>query len=489
MSTETGQTLRTQAVKSAAWYGASRLWGQLVSWAVTILLARLLVPADYGLFAMALSVLKVLELLQEFGLGTAIVQRQNLTREQTNGVFWVVTATSLVLTGGTFLAADAISEFYGEARLSGALQVLCLTFLLNSIGLVPYNLLTRALDLRHRAMADAMGAAASALVGLGLAYHGFGVWALLLGHLVRAVVLNGALIIFARWLPGFRVAREGMRSLVTFGLRIAGMHVMGNMSPAVCTFIVGRLLGGTALGLYGMAESLAEAPHRISTSIINQVSFPVFSRLQDDRDQLASYFLKITKCLALVSLPAQIGLVLVAPDLVPILLSSKWDGVVLPFQILCVESAVIVISLTATPLLTALGRGTFLLRGTVVSLVSISTATFVGAWFGLVGIAVARLIVMIPLRIGFLLPCLWTLRLPFGAYLNGIRSPMMSVGVMTVGVLIVQHIFPNAGGVERVAISAAAGAVAYGTSLYLFDRGLVRDARTIVSDLLSRRSA
>lgn len=296
--------LRTLAVKSAAWYAASRIWGQLVSWVVTVVLARLLVPGGYGLFAMALSVLMVLELLQEFGLGVAIVQKRDLTGQQVNGVFWVIASTSLLLTAATFSAAGPISALYGEPRLRWVLRILCLTFLLNSVSMVPYNLLTKLLDLRRRALAEAMGAAASALMAFTLAFHGFGPWALVLGHLSRAIVLNGALFVFAGWVPGLDTSRDGMRGVIAFGLRIAGTHLIGNISPAVSTFIVGRLMGGTALGLFSMAQSLAEGPHRVSTGVINRVSFPVFSKLQDDRPALASYFLKISKYLYLRTLAA-----------------------------------------------------------------------------------------------------------------------------------------------------------------------------------------
>ena len=143
-------SLRTRAVKSAAWYGATRLWGQLISWAVTVLLARLLAPEDYGLYAIALSVLAMVELLQEFGLGTALIQRQDLTRAQVSAVFWVVASTSLLLTGLTMVAAGAISRIYGEPGLAWPLRLLCLTFLLNSLGTVPYSLLTKNINLRRR---------------------------------------------------------------------------------------------------------------------------------------------------------------------------------------------------------------------------------------------------------------------------------------------------------------------------------------------------
>jgi O-antigen/teichoic acid export membrane protein len=238
-----------------------------------------------------------------------------------------------------------------------------------------------------------------------------------------------------------------------------------------------------------MAQSLADGPHRVSTGILNQVSFPVFSKLQDDRDELANYFLKISKYLALITLPAQVGLVLVAPDVVPLLLSSKWDGVVIPFQIICLESAVVMMTLTATPLLTALGRASFMLRRSFLSLASMSAATFIGVPFGLAGVALARLIVMVPLRLTLLVPCLWALEVPFRVYLRTLASPFFSTVVMALAVVGVRHVMADSGLWERAVASAVVGAVSYVGALLVLDRNLVREVQSMARDLLSRSKA
>lgn len=490
MSTPPTQSLRTLAVKSVAWYGATRLWGQMLSWTVTILVARILVPDDYGLFAMALSVLVVLELLQEFGLGTAIVQRQDLTGRQVNAVFWVVTGASLALAAGTFAGADLISRFYVEPRLAWILRVLCLNFLLNALGMVPYSLLTKSINLRHRSLAEALGATASALTALSLAYLGYEVWALVLGHLARAVVLNGTLAALAQWRPGLQMAWDGLGGILRFGLRIAGTQLIGHFGPALSIVILARLLGGTALGLYAMAQSLAEAPHRISTAIINQVSFPIFSKLQDDTDELGAYFLKISKWLAVVSLPVQIGLVLVASDLVPVLMSAKWQEMIVPFQIFCLESVVVVLTLTSSPLLTARGRARLLFHRSALSLATLTLATVVGAQFGLVGATVARLIGIIPLRMLLLLPSLRELGLPLTQYLSGLTSPLAATAVMAAGVLALQHALSGwAGPVERLVLGIGTGALIYPAALLLLDGGLGTEMKTITRDLFSTSKA
>jgi O-antigen/teichoic acid export membrane protein len=474
------------AVKAAVWYGATRLWGQAVSWGVTILLARLLMPADYGLFAIALSVLAVLELLQEFGLGTAIVQRQDLTRSQIDSVFWIVAATSLLFTAATFLAAGPLSEFYGEARLTWALRILCITFFLNSLGMVPYNLLTKAIDLRHRSLAEALGTAASAVVALGLAWQGYGVWSLVLGHLARSLMLNTAVAFFAGWCPGLAFSFQGMRRVITFGLRVAGTHLVGTFTPATTTFILARLLGAPAVGLFAMAQSLAEGPHRISTAIISQLSLPVFSKLQEDTALLSSYYLKISKYLALVSMPIQVGLVLVAPDLVPLLLSKTWEAMVIPFQVFCFESMLVTLTLTSSPLLVARGRPEVLLRGSIISLVGLTLAAALGSTFGLVGVAVARLIVMVPLRSIILFPGLREIGMGSRVFLLNSIPSVVSAAVMAGGVLLVQHsLAVSFGHWERVLLAVVAGAVSYLPTVLLLDPRLRREVTAVSRELFT----
>lgn len=484
--TKSSTPLRILAVKSAIWYGGTRLWFQVVSWGITILLARLLAPSDYGLFAMALSVLALLELLQEFGLGTAIVQRQDLTRQHINAVFWIVASISLVLTAATFLSAGAIASFYSEPRLTWALRFLCLTFFLNSLGMVPYSLLTRAIDLRRRSLAEVIGSATSALLTLGLAYRGHGVWALVFGHFGRAIVFNLALAVLARWMPSLDARLDGMRSIMTFGLRIAGTHLAGNCSFTVITFILARFLGDVGLGLYAMAQSLAEAPHRISTAIINQVSLPLFSRLQDDRVQLGTYFLKISKYLAVVALPIHIGLVLVAFDLIPVLLSEKWHAMIVPFQLVCLESTIVVLTLTSSPLLTARGRAGLLLGRSFLSLGTLSGAVLVGAPFGLIGVTTARLIAMLPLRLTLLIPSLRELGLPLSGYLSSLTAPLTATGVMAAAVLAIQHGgLGSEGHLQRLMVAVIVGGATYPLALLLLDRGIGTEVKTTVRELLS----
>jgi O-antigen/teichoic acid export membrane protein len=356
--------------------------------------------------------------------------------------------------------------------------------------MVPYNLLTKEIDLRRRSLAEALGAAASAVVALTLAWWGFGVWALVLGYLARAVVLNAALAVFAGWIPGLDASFHGMRSVMAFGLRVAGMHLVGNFSPTVTTFVVARLLGGASVGLYAMSQALADAPHRLSTAIINQVSLPVFSKLRSDRSRLAGSFLMITRTLALVSLPVHAGLILTAPDFIPALLSSKWQDMVLPFQIMCVESALVVMTLTASPLLTALGRADLLLNRSFFSLAAMVLAAAGGGPYGLAALLFARVLLIAPLRLSILLPSLRALELSFASYVSHLASPFIATGSM-VGMVLVAHVslLASATPFDRLLVEVPLGALTYVFTLLILDRGLTGEVKTIARDLFSRHSA
>ena len=214
--------LNTQVIKSTVWYVTTRLWTQLLSWAVTLVLARLLTPKDYGLFAMSLAVVTFLELFQEFGFGVAIIQRQDLSRRQLNTMFWIVSTASLAIVAVAFLGAELVATFYREPQLIWMVRILSLTFLLNSLGMVPYSLLTKEIDFKHRSLAEGFGVVASAGVAIILAYLSYGVWALVLGQLAKAVARNISMTVFCGWFPGFETSLSGMKGIMKFGLQIAG---------------------------------------------------------------------------------------------------------------------------------------------------------------------------------------------------------------------------------------------------------------------------
>jgi O-antigen/teichoic acid export membrane protein len=480
-----GADIHVRAVRSVAWYSASRALTQLVSWAVTIVLAAWLSPADYGLFAMALAVIAFLELFQELGMGTVIVQRRDLSRAQVDALFWIVALASIALVLVVSAGAGLIARFYAEPRLVWIIRILSLTFLLNSLGMVPESLLTRDIDFRRRSIAETAGVIVSAVVAVVFAYLDFAIWALLLGHLARAAVRNGVMAYLCAWVPRLPTARAGIREVFQFGMRVTGARLITTASLAANTAIVGRLMGGFNLGLYTMADALASGPHRLLTSVINQVALPVFARLQDDRAQLARYLVKITTYVAVVSLPAQIGMALVGDDVVTVLLQEKWRPMVHLFQLFCVGNVTYVLSLTATSLLYARGRADLVLRFVWLSALGTAAALAVGARYGLPGLGIAWVGAFVPLRLYVLWLGLAEARVPIRTFLGALRCPAIATAVMALAVWGAQTAYhDHAGTLARLVLGVATGMVSYAVTILAVDPGLGVELRRVLRSLL-----
>src|SRR5205823_1097544 len=410
--------------------------------------------------------------------------------EQLNGAFWIVVGASTLLTGIVLVASDLIGVIFAEPRLAAVLRVMSVLFLLNSFGMVPYALLTKAIHLHRRSLADVCGVMASIPVALGLAYLGHGVWALVFAHLARAVVLNALLAILAAWKPGFNAAFHDMGHIMSFGLRVVGAQVVNTLSNSANTMIVGRMLGGLEVGLYSMARGLADGPHRISSSIVNQISFPIFARVQTDRQALTRYFLRISKYLAIISLPIQVGIALVAADLVPLVLSPSWNDMVGSLQIFALGGLAVGLSLPSGPLLQARGRPEVVLRFVLISSAAIVVPLATGALFALLGVALASLYVLVPARFRLVLAGLREIGLSLPAYCRHLSSPLLATGAMALVVVLVQRF---TGGetspVFHTSLAVCAGALTYPGILLALDRGLGADLRSIARDLTAPAKA
>jgi O-antigen/teichoic acid export membrane protein len=479
--------LKTKLIKSTVWYSGTRLWIQAVSWVVTIVLARTLAPEDYGLFAMAFSVITFMELFQEFGLGVTIIQRPSFSKEQINASFWVLFSVSVLIVAVTFMAAWPLATFYNEPRLVWLIRILSLTFLFNSVGTIPYSLLTKEIDFRRRSLAEACAVVVSSGISLAMAYGGYGVWALALGQLARSGVSSSVMFISSKWVPGFQMSFAEMREIFKFSLHVAGGSALGSLSDSLNSAIVGRFLGGYNLGLYSMAFGLGKSSplHKLSTAVINQLSLPLFSNLQRETEELKKYFLRITKYLAVISLPTQVGMALVARDLILVLLSEKWSPITELFQLFAIGGVFSIIILPSYPLLTARGRADTTFHYALVSSLLITAVYFVGAQWSLRGVAFGWLVVFPAIRLYLLKLSLREIGISFRKYLENIATPILAVMFMMLVVTVIRILTEPLGPLERLFVTVPVGAAVYTFFLLLMDRNLTTELKTIAFALFA----
>ncbi|HEU0016469.1 MAG TPA: lipopolysaccharide biosynthesis protein, partial [Longimicrobium sp.] len=387
-TTPVDPTLGQRTVTAAQWRLASAVAQALLQFGVGVLLARLLPPADFGLVALALVVVGLATLVADLGLGPAVIQRNDLTERHLRAAF-----TASVLLGCLLaLVLIALSSLLGpllrSPELPAVLRLQSLLFVFGGLGVTARALLNR----RLRASASFWITLASYLVGYAgvstvLALAGYGVWSLVWGALMQALLES--LLALAVVRPPLRPlwARVELRDLFGFGATASLNSVVNYVARNGDNLLVGRWLGEAALGLYGRAYNLMTLPLNYVGTLSQSVLFPAMSRIQDDRARLGRAYLAAVQVTALAAAPVMAGMAAAAPHLAVGLYGPAWAGLAVPLQVLCAAGLLRAVYHVAGPVSAATGNVGLELRRQVVYALLVVALGFGGTRWGITGVA------------------------------------------------------------------------------------------------------
>lgn len=472
-----------RAVAAVKWAAAGRLASQLVTWAITIFVMRLLQPADYGLMALVAVATTVAAAVSEAGINSTIIQAKDLD----DGVLRKLAGLTLVANGLLFAAVVAVaplaSAFFGEPRLQPLMQVAALQFILAGIGAVPQSLAARNLRFKMLAGVDLAGTVATALVTLLMAWSGWGVWSLVGGSLFGAALRVVLLLASGGNVrPSFDL--RGLSAPLGFGSRMALATILWSLILQSDALIGGRFLDATQLGIYAVSLHLATLPMQKLMSVVNQVAFATVARLQDEAERLRSRLLLGQRLMASLAVPALWGLAAVAPELIGLLLGGKWEQAVVPLQLV---AAVVPLRMTAMLLSTAVlgvGRADIALRVTLTAGLVWPVCFAIGAQWGPVGLA-ASWLVAVPLAFALNLARLCrAMHLASTEVMRAIAPAISCGAIMVAAVVLVRAALPVLPPTVALATLVVAGALAYFASILVVDRTL----RPALCEILRSRS-
>jgi PST family polysaccharide transporter len=468
---------------SLAWRAATNWASQLVSWASLFVVVRLLSPADFGIVAMALVLFPYLRILGEFGIPQTIVNLRDLEDEQ----LAQLNTVSLLLSIGCFGLAVALAWplalFFKTPRLVPVLIVTCIGLIPLGFRSVSEGLLSREMQFRTLSLFEALRALITAVVTLVLAFLGFGYWALVLGNLIATfarTILLGSARPHRFAMPRLSTLKEPL----SFGRHILVSVIALSAYERLDNVTAGRVLGQTALGVYGLAWNLAYVPLEKVTSLVTAIIPTYLAAVQKEPESLRRYVRTLTEALALATFPATIGLGIVARELVPVALGTKWLGVIAPLQVLSIYAAFRSIVAIIPKVLTAVGNARFVMWNDLRALIILPVAFYIGSHWGTAGIAwgwvAAYPLVAIPLY----WKAFGTIKLPVAAYLQALRPAIDGTGMIVVGVLTLRWALPPNWPVwVRLAAEVTVGGVVYLSTLMLLHRermlAFLRMAKTI----------
>lgn len=380
------------AISNARWIlasQASRIGFQLVG---LIVLARLLPPSDYGLMAMATVVINFANLLRDMGTAAAVVQKENLTEGAINTVFWLNVGLGLSLGIALVALSPLIADSFRSPRLIPVLWVLALVFPVTSSAAVHQALLERESKFRLLARIEIVSSLVGLAVALMLAYANFGVFSLAYQTLAAAAFSSAQLWFASRWMPKARWSNTEFKSLWRFSGHLSGFSFINFFARNADSMIIGRVLGSVPLGIYAQAYKVMMFPLQSMTSVASRALFPVMSRQQNDREQMAKLYFRSLRLIATITAPLMAGLWVLREPFVYVALGKQWAEVANILAWLAPVGFIQSLTSTTGTVFMATGRTDLLMRLGVIGAVLQVSAFFVGVQWGIEGVAICYLV-------------------------------------------------------------------------------------------------
>lgn len=389
MSHEHAGPIRRLVLGGLLWKGISQVVGQFGRMIVAILLARLLDPRDFGLANMVLVFASLVLVFSDLALGAAVVQRKALSDLDRATAFWTSVAAGTLFMVILMALSGPIAGFYGEDEVQPLLLALSTTFLISSLATTHEALLVREMAFRAVELRTMVGMLCGAAAGVVVALSGGGPWAIIAQQIATALVTSALLIKRSPWRIGFAFSRASLRDMGGFSGFVLGHRLLYYVHRNADNLLIGRFVGASALGVYALAYNVILIPFSRLATPVQQVLFPAFSRLQDQPERIGALWVRTTRLVASLSVPALCGLVVVAPDLVPVVFGDRWDDAVPLIQVLAWVGLLQSLQTLNTEILTARDRTSTVFRFSVIFFCAHITAFIVGLHWGVTGVAVA----------------------------------------------------------------------------------------------------
>lgn len=379
-------SLKQQTISGMLWSSVQRFGSMGISFIANLFLARLLAPEDFGSIGILMVFIAVAGIFVDSGFGAALIQKKNPTNSDYSTIFFLNLIISAILYFILYFSAPAISHFYQIASLSELLRVLSIILFLNSFSIIQDNQLRKQLNFKKLSIISISSATVSAACSIIAAYLGLGVWSLVINSLVNSFIRGILLWISSKWHPIMVFSKNSLKELFSFGGFILANSLLYTVRNNIQALIIGKLFSSRDLGFYSQARKLEEIPATSFSSIVDQVSFPLFSKIQDDKAKLRNAQQKSLKSLAFFSFPLIIILIVIASPLIKLLYTDKWIESVPYFQILCIGALAVCLQAVNANIVNALGKSALYFKWSVIKTIAVLVFILAGSRYGMVGL-------------------------------------------------------------------------------------------------------
>lgn len=331
------ESLKNKTVKGAGWSFIDSIAGQGITFLVGLVLARLLTPEEYGLIGIIIIFIAVFNSIVDSGFSNALIRKNDAKDIDYNTVFISNLIISVVLFGVLFLCAPVISQFFDQPQLIPLLRVMGFIVIINAFAIIQRTIFVKNVDFKTQTKVSFISSITSGVVGIGMAVSGLGVWSLV-GQQISKQFLNTAFLwIYSNWYPKFQFSFSSFKELFSFGWKLLVSGLIDTVWREIYQVVIGKWYTPAALGQYTRAQQFASICSSNLTTVVQRVSFPVLSSVQDDKERLKNGYKRIIKVTMLLTFTLMLGLASVAKPMILALIGEQWLPCVPFFQIICLQ--------------------------------------------------------------------------------------------------------------------------------------------------------
>lgn len=348
------------------WSVTERFGNQGIQFVIGLMLARLLMPEDYGLLGMLLVFISIAQVFVDGGFSAALIRRKDVSDQDYSTVFWFNLGVALICYLIIFTASPFIAGFYDEPLLAALAKVVGLNIIINAFGMIQKTLLTKKLDFKTQARINITSIIISGIIGIIAAWRGYGVWALVIQNISKNLFVNAGFWLQSSWRPKRVFSQSAFHELFGFGSKLLLSSLINAVSENLYAIIIGKLYNAKSLGFYTRANQFQKLPVSSIYGAIGVVSYPVLAELKDEPVKLREAYRSMIRMVAWCLFPVMVILGAVAEPMVKIVLTDKWLPCVPLLQILCIVGAFYPLHAINLDMLKVKGRSDLFLKLEVV---------------------------------------------------------------------------------------------------------------------------
>lgn len=379
------ESLKNKTIKGVGWSAADALLGQGVTFIVGLVLARLLSPDEYGLIGICLIFTTVLNGIVDSGFSNALIRKKDVTDEDYNTMFTTNMAISIVLYVLLFISAPFVSDFFHRVELIALVRVTGLILFFNALSITQVTILTKNIDFKTKTKASLVSAIISGVIGIAMAFMGYGVWSLVAQQLSKQLLYTLCLWVLSKWWPRFTFYKDSFKYMWGFGWKLLASGILNNVWNQLYQVVIGRCYTSSTLGHYTRANEYASIFSSNLTLIVQRVSYPVLAEIQDDKERMVQGYRKVIKVTMFVTAVCMISLGAVSEPLIYTLIGTKWHEAATYLPLICISMSLYPLHAINLNILQVLGRSDIFLYleilKKIVGIVPIVIGIFCGIYY------------------------------------------------------------------------------------------------------------